>query len=499
VAGAAVAAIVFLRAPAPGDALEFVPAGTRTVIAMPDVAAFHTSALSFLASIEGADGVLDLASAEVGVDLTSLESLTGYGVASEGSVALFHFGSSWVLNVSVSSLSQFEETVSRRALSGLGGVSRDTSAAPPGLTGAARLASGLGLAWGSTRHRGVARILLAPSVDDVEAVWKTLDETPNAPVAEAPAEGLVWCVADAKPEVPASLGPAALVLSSYVTPLSRWVGTLGLGEQGMSVALDGIWQGRGAPPLAFFHTQPQGQSIRSYVPRATTGLFELSWQPRSVSAMPAFIRSAILPTRLPGLAGAVLPPTGDLLELLHGDLAMAVFGLSKDRGLAPVRMPTTLTELMTQTIGVGFFVRAADGGRVAGVLAGVAEGLAARGWTVTPITQGPWLGFDLHTQRPEQRWSLVARDDVAALVTASELPHLVAVAKGEETPHLASHKKANDAPTFGLHVSFGRIARELATRGVPPYFLTIMSGLDSAGVSARLHEDGVRLTVEVGL
>ncbi|MGB1701373.1 MAG: hypothetical protein ACPHRO_15560, partial [Nannocystaceae bacterium] len=135
--------------------------------------------------------------------------------------------------------------------------------------------------------------------------------------------------------------------------------------------------------------------------------------------------------------------------------------------------------------------------RIAGVLANVAEALAERGWRVTPISKGPWIGFDLYSSRPEQHWALVARDDVAALVTASELPGLVEVALASASPHGAPTEKA--PATFGIHVTFERLARELASRGLPPYFLTMMSGVTRINLEGSLHEKGVKFQVEVGL
>ena len=48
-------------------------------------------------------------------------------------------------------------------------------------------------------------------------------------------------------------------------------------------------------------------------------------------------------------------------------------------------------------------------------------------------------------------------------------------------------------------MSFERVARELATRGVPPYFLTMLSGIERVVLETSLHEKGLQMTVEVGL
>ena len=52
---------------------------------------------------------------------------------------------------------------------------------------------------------------------------------------------------------------------------------------------------------------------------------------------------------------------------------------------------------------------------------------------------------------------------------------------------------------MALHLSFERIARELASRGVPPYFLTMLSGIERAHLEASLHDQGLKVAVEVGL
>ena len=497
--GAGAAAYLLWWAPGPGDARDHVPADTRTAVVVPDLEALHGGLSACLASVEGATGLLDLAGTEIGIDLSNPDALDSQGIAPDGSVVLYRRGKAWALNVSVTSLPRFGERVAERTTQGLGAESVYGSAAPRGMDGAVRWPSGLGHAWGSHRHPGVATVLMVPVSDDLDAAWLDLSAAPRGPIAGAPATGLAWAVLDATPAFPLSLGPMALVLSSYLSPLSRWTGSLDADAQGLRLAVDGAWQGKGAPPLSFFHTQAQGKALRTYLPRSTTALLGFSWRPQSLANLPRWMRATALPTRLPGLAGAVLPPTKELLELVHGDMALALFGLSRTHAVDLARLPTSLTEIVTRTLGVGFLVRAADGRRVAAALAGVAEGLAARGWTITPIGEGPWTGFELHTARPPQRWALVARDDVVALVSADELPALAEVAKGEAVAHLPPGGATAEHPTIGVHVSLGRVARELATRGVPPYFLTMLSGVEAAGLQARLHEEGVHLSLEVGL
>jgi hypothetical protein len=499
VVGAGAAAYLLWWAPGPGDARDFVPADTRTALVVPDIRALHDGLRACLAGVEGATGLLDLASAELGIDVSSPEALEAQGIAPEGSLVLYGRGSAWVLNLSVTSLPRFGDLVAQRTTQGLGAQSVYGPHSPRGMEGAVRLPAGLGLAWGAPHHRGVATVLLVPQSDGLDAAWLELAAAPSGPVAGAPQTGMVWGVLDAVPSFPVSLGPMALVLSSYLSPLSRWTGSLDADGRGLRLAVDVAWQGKGAPPLSFFHAQPQGKALRTYLPRSTTALVSMSWRPQSLANLPRWMRAAVLPTRLPGLAGAVLPPTKELLELVHGDMALALFGLSRTHTVDLARLPTSLTEIVTRALGVGLLIRAADGQRVAAALAGVAEGLAERGWTVTAIREGPWTGFDLQTSRPPQRWALVARDDVVALVSADELAALTEVAKGEAAAHKPPGGTSAEHPTIGVHVSFGRVARELATRGVPPYFLTMLSGVEAAGLQVRLHEKGVHLSLEVGL
>ena len=491
-------AFLWLRSPAPADSRAFIPSDVRTALVVPHLSELHGGATDFLAHVEGASGLIGLLSAQVGVDLTSLASLESQGVSPEGSLVVYRRSGSTVLLVSITSLSKFNELLRERVAPGVGAELVVKGPDDGGVFESATMPLGLGLAWGSM-HKGLGTVILSPDVASLEPLWTELSSVAHAPLAPPASKGLVWAIGDYTPQLPSSLGPARLVLSSYVSPLSRWTGSLSADANGLRFTIDGSWQGSGAPPLSFFHNETQGKPLRSYVPRTSTGLLLGTWRPESISTMPVWIRTAILPERLPGLVGATLPPTRDLLELVHGDLAFAVFGLSRSHAVDLSRMPGSLTEIMTQLLGVGFFVRAAQGDRVARILAAIAEALAERGWRVTPIKDGPWIGFDLHTSRPEQHWALVARDDVAALVTASELPALVEVAKGAALPHGPATHEEGQAPTLGLHLSFDRIARELASRGLPPYFLTMLSGIDRAVLETSLHEKGAQLTLEVGL
>jgi hypothetical protein len=487
-----------LRSPSPANARAFIPSDVRAAVVAPRLSALHTGVSEFLVHVEGASGLIDLLSAQVGVDLSSLASLEAQGVSSEGSLVVYRRGGSTVLLVSITSLAQFNELFRERVVPGLGAELVANGAEDRRLFESAAMPLGLGLAWGSM-HRGLGTVILSSEVASLETLWTELSAVTHTPLAPPTASGLVWAIGDYTPQLPSSLGPARLVLSSYISPLSRWTGSLTADGQGMRLTLHGAWQGSGAPPLSFFHTEPQGKPLRSYLPSASTVLVSGTWRPQSISSLPAWIRTSVLPERLPGLAGETLPPTRELLELVHGDLAVAVFGLSRTHAVDLSRMPGSLTEIMTKLLGVGFFVRSAQGDRVAGILAAVAEALAERGWRVTPIKDGPWIGFDLHTSRPEQHWALVALDDVAALVTASELPTLVEVARKSALPHGKDTIEEGRSPTLALHLSFERISRELASRGVPPYFLTMLSGIDRAVLEMSLHDKGIELTVEVGL
>lgn len=497
---AVLAALAFLglRSPTPADAREFIPSDVRTAAVVPSLSALHTGATELLVNVEGASGLIGLLSAQVGVDLTSLESLEGQGVAPEGSLVVYGRGESTVLLVSVSSLERFDRLVRNRVVPALGAEILATSPEDSLGFASASLPMGMGLAWGSM-HPGLGTVIVSSTIDSLGTEWGELAGIDHSLLGPPAASGLVWAIGDVAPPLPSFLGPSRMVLSSYISPLSRWTGNLSADARGLRLTVDGSWQGSGTPPLSFFHSEAQGKPLRSYVPRASTALLSGTWRPQSISTMPAWIRTAILPERLPGLAGETLPPTRELLELVHGDLALAIFGLSKTHAVDLSRMPGSLTEIMTRLLGVGFFVRSAHGDRVAGILAAVAEALADRGWRVTPIQDGPWVGFDLHTSRPEQHWALVARDDVAALVTASELPGLVHVARASALPHGTDSPEQGRPPTLGLHLSFERISRELASRGLPPYFLTMLSGIDRAVLETSVHDKGVQLTLEVGL
>ncbi len=492
----AAAVYLGLGSPAPADARDHIPEDVGTAVVVPELSALHAGITEFLLGIEGASGLIELVSAEVGVDLSSLEVLESQGVSPTGSLVVFQRGPATVLQVSVTSEARFRELVRERVAPGLGAELASGIAPDDSDVEIAELPLGLGLAWGSM-HPGLGTLIVTPTVHSAPERWAEIAEAPSAPLAPPSASGLVWAIGDLAPALPESLGPARMVLSSYISPLSRWTGSLSASGSGLNLTVDGLWQGSGTPPLSFFHPPTQGKALRSYLPSTSAALVTGAWRPQSISSMPAWIRTTILPERLPGLAGATLPPTRELLDLLHGDLAFAVFGLSRTHAVDLSRMPRSVTELMTRLLGVGFLIRAANGERIAGVLANVAEALAERGWRVTPISKGPWIGFDLYSSRPEQHWALVARDDVAALVTASELPGLVEVALASASPHGAPTEKA--PATFGIHVTFERLARELASRGLPPYFLTMMSGVTRINLEGSLHEKGVKFQVEVGL
>jgi hypothetical protein len=130
---------------------------------------------------------------------------------------------------------------------------------------------------------------------------------------------------------------------------------------------------------------------------------------------------------------------------------------------------------------------------VKGLLDQAGASLEGRGYQVGPVALEGWQGLSARRTQPRETWTVLGREDLLLVISGDgEVERLRAVAEGRALP-LIEEGVTMDASTLVMKASFSRLTRELADKGVPPYFLELLSDLDGLGLSLEIEEK--RLTL----
>ena len=108
-------------------------------------------------------------------------------------------------------------------------------------------------------------------------------------------------------------------------------------------------------------------------------------------------------------------------------------------------------------------------------------------------------------KKRSRHYALVRRGSVLLYVTGTgEIERFMAVGKGQRlamktlgAKDLMTQSLTGKGVTLGGALTFTRITRELAEKGLPPYFLKIINSFRQVALLTRLVSSGIEIDLEV--
>ncbi len=502
-----------------GDPTRVVPADARWVTVVPSIARLRERLTRFLAGVEGASGVIDLVRERYGVDLGDLEALGLVGVDTRGGAVFFETEQAFVVAVGVSGPERFLQLVETRAVKG-GGATITSAGGEPAVQVATAPAAepdaapAWRLAYGITGDAVGLLVFASDEQVDPQAQWRALDAgqggflgTPSAQQAaqRATEDAVAWGVVTGAPRLPAALGQAASLVGPYLAGLDTWTGVATLTPERLALEVDGRFSGQGSLPSGWFRSDGAPSTLPALFPKTTTVYLRAAPELARLQALPGWLRDRVLPPAIPGIDPNLLPPTSQLLDLLQGDMALAVLGLDPGATVTRIVSPNLPLWALLQSVHVAVAARLRSPQAGLAMVQEVAQTAPTRGFAVAPLAGGGWTGATFTSRAGT--YGLLVRGDVLVLVTgAGEAERFIAVGE-EQAVSLATlgGEPAVDAAlglspaTAGAVVSFTRVTRELADKGVPPYFLKIINDIRVVAAVLRLRGEGLTVTLDVAL
>ncbi|MEC9071602.1 MAG: hypothetical protein VX938_04445, partial [Myxococcota bacterium] len=404
---------------------------------------------------------------------------------------------------------RFDTLVEERVIRGLGGemVQR------PGehLERVATLPesrSGGALAWGTT-HNQVGLLVWAPTADIAAERWWTLSSGTSGYISrddikairsQVPSGALMWAVVEGSPTLPPQLGPMGAAVSSMLQGLSLWSGALVAEEHGLSIRVLGQWMGKGGLPADWLHGQPLSSTITRRLPQSTTAFGRLRLNPARLRLIPSWLRDRFLPPRVPGPLGEVLPSTSVLLGHLGDEIGVGLLGLDESATLETLSSGMHDPRRLTQLLHVAVAARLSSPDAGVSLIQELRTTLQNKGWTTADVSAGGWSGLSVRGTHPPQIWNILTAGDVLLVASgAGEVERLRALAEGRALPLMGDQDAASQNQVAHVRLGFTRLTRELADKGVPPYFLEMLNDLRQLDLWVDLASDHLALRLELQL
>jgi hypothetical protein len=372
------------------------------------------------------------------------------------------------------------------------------------------------LAFGAARD-GIGLVVLTGGEQDPEAPWRTLASGAGGFAASAPATAAAGALAEAAglyavvrgaPPMPDGLGTAGAFVKPVLSKLSLWTGAAMLTDDRLSLRVHGAWEGEGELPAGWLVAPDAPAPLAEVFPKALTAFARLRFDAGRVRGLPGFLRNAVIPPVFPGAVGARLPTPPELLDLATGELAVAVLGLDPDTSVEQMVQAARRPETFLQQLHSAAGLRVRDAAAAKALLDRAADGLRTDGFAVDALARGGYAGYSVRRDKPQREvWSLLLKGDALVLLSGEgEAERFLDVADGrgvnvataaQET--LGAELLAGGGPSLGILLTFPRVTRELADKGLPPYFLKLINDIRALGVSLGVRGDGVDLGLEVTL
>lgn len=497
-----------------GDATRVLPETTRAALIVPAVGQLREQLVTFLAGVEGTQGVLDLVRERYGVDLSSVEGLRAAGVDPAAPLAIFQVDDAVAVALGVASEERFLELV-RTRVTRFGGADAYASgdvfvAVPPGDAPAWRAA------WGVTDdHIGLVVGTLGDK--DPALVWQNLADTSGGFLATDTAKlareaagpkAAFWFAGNGALQAPEALGFAGAYLTPTLRGLTQWHAHGQVEASRLALRIGGLWPGEGSLPSGTFSPQSPPAAFAEVFPKASTVLLRTRVDLSGLASLPSFLRDRFIPKRFPRFDDLPLPAPADLLNLVTGDICIALMGVDEDATVSTLmnRQQRGAAALQLLHVALAFQVGQPEAAQALLVKMRTAAD-ASNVWTVADIKGGGWSGVTF--VRDGRTYSALLKGDVLVFVTgAGEVQRFLDVGEGRATaltsyleadPSPATAVLTNAPPALGAFVTFSRITRELADKGVPPYFLKMINDIHAIGFALSVSERRVDIALDVTL
>jgi len=498
-----------------GDPRSLLPSDSRMVVVVESVADFQKPLAEFLSGIEGSKGLYELIDVQLGLDLTDEDGLEAVGLDKKTGLVFFEKDGALSLAVGVSYPERFLENVRKRIrILGPSTLSRSSNNSLDLVTGP-KLPEGDGVewsaAWGVTADNIGVVTWVGPG-GDAEESWKAASEKPGDVFAKPSELGntLLWAAGETQGvdlNIPVPM--VGKMLSSVLQGSGHW--TLGVEADSDTLRLRAqLPGGKGLGAIApYMQTKNKGMDFSSLFPKNSSLLVRsrllmekagplLSGAALMLGGEPTYI------DRLP------LPPISMLLDSLTGEFAVAVMGL--DDGVRPTTILLQVGDLprLLQSVHTAVAVEARTEELAKALLKNVTDRAPAAGFKTTTIAHAKMQGVILTKEyssrrRKENRVYTFLRKDRALIVLTGqgELQRFLDVQDGQAIPLSSAatddHMKSvlsdsRDAVTLNLMST--RITRELADKGVPPFFLTVVNSIREVALRARVEQQTLNLVLE---
>ncbi len=521
--------------PSGGDIAQIVPADSPAVVVIESLERTRAAAAAFLSGIEGASGLLELAKERYGVDLRRSDGFAEAGIDGQGGLSIFTVDKGIAVAMSVFDAGRWQRLMTSRAT--LLGV-RATAQGGPGsvtLARSSRSPRALRLAWGVT-GQGLGLAVITSADGDAEAQFRALAggrggffDTPAAKRARAIGEGghrPIWAVGAWTPPFPTGRLPVILEaqLEPAVRGLQRWRAALTITGNRLALRANGggVTEGKLLPASWFSATAPR-VAFESVLPRMSTVMVRTRTGLREIiDAVPAFLLERFLPAATPTLDRFPLPPPSTLLGLFDGNAAVAVLGLDDDALLTQLADPRLPPEVVVQYVHMAAGIGVTNVAAARDMIAATAESARKAGYAVARVgadVEGV-TAYSFVTRRrlaaqrrarspriQPRTYAMVLAERHRALFFITgrgEVARFLDVAAGRAlaldsvdgdqsiTAAVEGDVKGGSAVILPM-----RIARELADKGVPPFFLKMLSDLHVMGLKLNVGDAGVELVVDV--
>lgn len=516
---------------APADVGALVPDGAAVAVFVPPMSELRTPLLQFLDGMEGASGGVEWLHRRYGLDLRTEDGLARAGLDDRAGVAIFVWKDALWLAAGVSDRERLETHLGTQLQ--LFGYAAPEAAAEGSHVRVAIPRAGVDdvppLVYGITEHRalvaigreGNAATELAERLGRTlaEGAGLRLDAEPRlATLAGEPSPNAIRLFTDLEQTL---LSDAALdpvlggfgVSGNLVKGYLRGFGYLGgrievtPSRLGISLQTERI-EGSAAIPVDWLRIDGSAD-FGVLLPSSTAVLTRLRLDARKVEMLPGSIRGYVLrsnPVRgwHPLLERRYL--LGKILPHLAGDVAFAVLGVSESASLSSLQRVAVQPARTPLELDIAVLARVRDPAAFRAEVETFVEESRQQGVEFQPLavrnTQFPAYYLTGGTV-PDIGVALAG--DVALLTTGrGELERIVRAASGDAPSLRARTRTDLDAAAVGSdpfvlagHISFDRVARQLQCKGVPPYFLKVITSPDAVAWTLHVDERAARLDLEV--
>lgn len=506
-----------------GDASRVAIGEPDALVVVPSLDTLREGLVAFLAGVEGTSGVLELVAARYGVDLTSAAGLRAAGIDPASPFVASLDDGALAVAVGVSDTERFLTLVRDRAVRLSGGREHPRAAAdgPHGVDGPSVAAApdappAWRAAYGVTADH-IGLVVIAPAAADPDVLWRRHAAGDGAALTTAAAtrarnaagdDAVAWgLVADAPLPVPDGLGLVGTFIGPPIRGLAAWSFDARVTPERLSLRATVDQVGDATLPVSWLRPEGPADAFAAVFPKTTAAFFRGRFDVARVRKVPAILRRRFMPATLPGPAATLpLPPLDDILAFVDGDFAVALLGMDPDATVQQLLGAARQPRLLARVVRLALGARVHDPERAHSAFAAIAAQLGTSGWTVDALDGGGYRGFTFH-RGAEAYSALIGHGVVLFIVGKGEVEPFVAVA---EERALALSAAATDEPavaraigltpaTAGALFGFTRVTRELADKGVPPYFLKIINDIRVLALTADVAETRVTLELEVAL